>query len=90
VARPFLFGVHWREVIFREPDRNGWRRPSLAGTFAGNSRHGSVAEFAGGFGLLKTVCDNVLIFRPPFGLLRLGVGGWLFLGRSGSLLWKPA
>jgi hypothetical protein len=58
----------------------------LAGPLAGNSRHGSLAEFARGFGLLEAVCDKVLIFRPPFGLLCLSLEGWLFLGHRESPL----
>src|SRR5207247_419083 len=38
------------EVIFRQPDCDRWRRSGPAGPLAGNSRHGSLAEFASGFG----------------------------------------
>jgi hypothetical protein len=54
----------------------------LAGPLAGESRHGSLAEFARSFSLLKAVCDKILIFRPPFGLLCLSLEGWLFLGHK--------
>jgi hypothetical protein len=88
VPQPLLGGEDSgsREVIFRQPDCDRWRRPGLAGPFAGNSRYGSLAEFAGGFGLLEPVCNKVLIFRPPFGLLRLSLKGWKFLGHKGSPL----
>src|SRR6267143_1213364 len=88
VPQPFLGGEGSgsREVIFRQPDRDRWRSSGLAGPFAGNARHGSLAEFARGFGLLKAVRDKVLIFCPPFGLLCLSLKGWLFLGHRGSPL----
>ena len=88
VPQPLLGGEGSgsREVIFRQPDGDRWRRSGLAGALAGNSRNGSLAEFARGFGLLEVVCDKVLIFRPPFGLLCLSLEGWLFLGHSGSPL----
>ena len=64
VPQPLLGGEGSgsREVIFRQPDCDRWRRSGLAGSFAGNSRHGSLAEFARGFGLLEAVGDKVLIF----------------------------
>src|SRR4030081_1530571 len=58
-----------REVIFRQPHCCRWRCSGLAGPVAGESRHGSLAEFARSFRLLEAVCDKILIFRPPFGLL---------------------
>ena len=87
VPQPLLGGEGSgsREVIFRQPDCDRWRRSGLAGSFASNSRHGSLAEFARGFGLLEAVCDKVLIFRPPFGLLYLSLEGWLFLGHVDHL-----
>ena len=75
-----------REVIFRQPDCDRWRSSGFASLFAGNSCHGSLAEFARGFGLLEAVRDKVLIFRPLFGLLCLSLEGWLFLGHRGSPL----
>jgi hypothetical protein len=49
----------------------------------GHSRHGSLAEFTRSFGLLEALCDKVLIFWPPFGLLCLSLEG-RFLGHSES------
>src|SRR5260370_5434854 len=88
VPQPLLGGEGSgsREVILRQPDCDRWRRSGLAGPLAGESRHGSLAEFARSFGLLKAVCDKILIFRPPFGLLCLSLEGWLFLGHSRSPL----
>src|SRR5205814_3840092 len=74
-----------REVIFRQPDCNRWRSSGFASPFAGNSRHGSLAEFACGFSLLEAVRNKVLIFRPPFGLFCLRLEGWLFLGHRDHL-----
>src|ERR1700694_4618471 len=88
VPQPLLSGEgsSSREVIFRQPDCDRWRSSGLAGPFAGNSRHGSLAEFARGFGLLEAVRDKVLIFRPPLSLLFLGLEGRLFLGHRRSPL----
>jgi hypothetical protein len=52
----------------------------LRGSLARYSRQSSFAEFARGFGFLEAICDKVLVFRPPFGLLCLGLEGWMFLG----------
>jgi hypothetical protein len=73
-------GPSSREVFFGQPDSDGWRRPGLAGPLAGDSRHGSPAEFARRFGLLEAVRDKVLILRPPFGLSCVSVlkGGCFF------------
>src|SRR5258708_16758526 len=88
VPQPLLGGEgsDSREVILRQPDCDRWRRSGLAGPLAGESRHGSLAEFARSFGLLKAVCDKILILLPPFGLLCLSLKGWLFLGHSRSPL----
>jgi hypothetical protein len=58
----------------------------LEGALARDSRHGALAEFAHDFGLLEAVCDKVLIFRPPLGLLCLSLEWVLFLSHSGSPL----
>src|SRR5204863_7292703 len=91
VPQPLLGGEGSgsREVIFRQPDCDRWRRSGLAGSFGSNSRHRSLAEFARGFGLLEAVCDKALIFRPPLSLLCFSLKGRLFLGHSGSPLSFP-
>jgi hypothetical protein len=60
------------EIVFRQPDCDRRRRTGLAGPLAGSTSHRSSTEFAGSFGAFKAVCDQVLIFRPPFSLLCLG------------------
>ena len=66
VSQPLLGskGFGSREIIFRQPDRDRWRSSGFTSPFAGHSRHGSLAEFARGFGLIKAVRDKLLIFRP--------------------------
>ena len=71
--------------MFRQPDCDRWRRSGQVGPLAGNSCHGSLAESARGFGLREAVCDKILIFRPPFGLLCLTLKRRLFLKHSRSL-----
>src|ERR1700686_2567817 len=70
VPQPLLGGEGSgsREVIFRQPNCDRWRRSGLAGRLARNPRRAPLAEFARAFGLLEAVCDKVLIFRPPCGL----------------------
>src|SRR5436309_5122739 len=88
VPQPLLGGEGSgsRQVSFRQPDCDCRRSSGFASPFAGNSRHGSLAEFARGFGLLEAVRDKILIFRPPFGLFCLSLEGWLFVGHKGSPL----
>jgi len=59
VPQPLLGGEgsSSREIILRQPDCDRWRCSRLDGPLAGNSRHGSLAEFVRGFGFLEAVRD---------------------------------
>ena len=74
------------EVAFRQADCNRWSGAGLCGPLTRRLRHGSLAEFAGGGGLLEAVCDKFLIILPPIGFLAFCFEGWQFRRHFGSPL----